>query len=214
MVEVMLVEAGLVPTMVYLTVLPRRSLKLPFHWVRPVAGALGASSIWFGPALNIGLASRMSGYLVSWAKAILAHASTRDAAITLTAKRLFILVLLLKNLKKPCYRQRNGETCGALRNNQILNILVEWQQQVKRIAEIVCLILQRDHDSIATAKRCNFRQTPLRLRHGHDRSIAINGVPGCGEVPSPSLFVRRLLLAGGGGELNWWCQPRDGKRPD
>src|ERR1700687_3016392 len=91
MVEVTLLKAGLVPTIVYLTVKPRRSLKLPFHWVRPVAGVLGASSIWFGPALNIGLASRMSGYLVSWAKAILANASTRNAANTLTAKGLFIL---------------------------------------------------------------------------------------------------------------------------
>src|ERR1700693_3990677 len=119
MVEVTLVKAGLVPTMVYLTVKPRRSLKLPFHWVRPVAGVLGASSIWFGPALNIGLASRMSGYLVSWAKATLAHVSTRHAANKLTAKRLFILCPAPERFEKPCYRQGHGETCGALPNNRL-----------------------------------------------------------------------------------------------
>src|SRR6202023_4038635 len=78
-VEVLPCDGG-VPTMVYVTFFWVRSVKLPFHCTRLEAGALGASSMWFGPALNIGLASRMSGYLVSWAKATLAHASTRIAA--------------------------------------------------------------------------------------------------------------------------------------
>src|SRR6266851_1845394 len=156
----------------------------------------------------------MSGYLVSWEKAILAHASTRNAANTLTAKRLFISVLLLKDLTKPDYRQANGgDVRGATQQSTLADILVEWQQQVKRIAEIVRLILQRDHDSIATAKSCNFQQATSCLGHGHHRPIAINRVPGCGEVPLPSLFLCRLL-AGGGRELRWWGQPRDGKRQD
>src|ERR1700680_3654589 len=102
MVEVTLLKAGLVPTMVYLTVKPRRSLKLPFHWVRLAAGARGASSRWFGPALNIGLASRISGYLVSCARATLAHASTRVAASKLaTVRRWVIRFTLLEILGNP-----------------------------------------------------------------------------------------------------------------
>src|SRR5260221_6184492 len=83
----MLVVAGLVPTMVYLTVSPCRSLKVPFHWVRVVAGASGASSEWFGPALNIGLASKISGYLVSCANATLAHSTPKNAASKLARGR-------------------------------------------------------------------------------------------------------------------------------
>src|SRR5882724_6459600 len=82
---------GSVPTMVKVIFLLVRSVKLPFHCVRLARGTVGASSIWFGPALNIGLASGISGYLISWAKATLAQASTKNAASELTAKRLFIL---------------------------------------------------------------------------------------------------------------------------
>src|SRR5260370_42269467 len=107
--------------MVYVTFFRVRSVKVPFHCTRLVAGAFGASSIWFGPALNIGLASRMSGYLVSWAKATLAHASTRDATNTLTAKRLFILSPAPERFEKTLLPTgETGETCRALRNNQLI----------------------------------------------------------------------------------------------
>src|ERR1700686_1023068 len=143
--------------MVYVTFFWVRSVKLPFHCVRLAAGALGASSIWFGPALNIGLASRMSGYLVSWAKAILAHARIRAAAITLTAKGLFILSPALERFDKTRLPTgERGRRAGRYRTIGLAGILVERQQQVKTIAEIVRLILQRDHDSITTAESCNF----------------------------------------------------------
>src|ERR1700681_2556927 len=96
--------------MVYLTVKPSRSLKLPFHWVRLAAGARGASSIWFGPALNIGLASRISGYLVSCASATLAHASTRHAASKLaTVRRWLIRFYTPGCFGEPCYRRESGD---------------------------------------------------------------------------------------------------------
>src|SRR4030081_833874 len=97
--------------MVYLTGKPRRSLKLPFHCVRLAAGARGASSIWFGPALNIGLASRISGYLVSCARARLAHASIRDAASKLaTGRRRIIRFTLLEVLGNPAIAGSRGMT--------------------------------------------------------------------------------------------------------
>src|SRR6266403_2472868 len=105
MVEVTFVKAGWVPTMVYLTVKPWRSLKLPFHWRRLTVGVLGASSIWFGPALNIGLASSIWGYAVSCAGATLAHASTKDAASKqATVRHRVIRFTLLEDFGKPCFR--------------------------------------------------------------------------------------------------------------
>ena len=122
----------------------------------------------------------------------------RSNQTTLTAKRLFILCPAPERFEKSLLPTgKRGDLRGATEQSALSNILVEWQQQVKRIAEIVCLIFQRYHGSIATAKGCNFQQAPSRLGHGHHRSIAINGVPGCGEVPLPSLFLCRLLAGGG-----------------
>src|SRR5258707_6334220 len=106
----MLVVAGLVPTMVYLTVSPCRSLKVPFHWVRVVAGASGASSVWFGPALNIGFASRILGYLGSFANPTLAHASTKNAASKLARGRHRVIRSTLLGLGKPVITRKPGMT--------------------------------------------------------------------------------------------------------
>jgi len=66
---------------------------------------------------------------------MLAHASTRDATITLTAKRLLIFILLLKDLKKPCDRQgKRGNVRGSIETSALSSILVELSQQVKRFA--------------------------------------------------------------------------------
>jgi hypothetical protein len=73
------------------------------------------------------------------------------------------------------------------------------------------LIFERDHGSIATAKSGHFHQAPMGLGHGHDRSVAIYGVPGGGEVPLTSLVLGRLL-GGRGVELGWGRQPGDGER--
>jgi hypothetical protein len=89
-------------------------------------------------------------------------------------------------------RQRAGELCGPELGVDGMGCL-NFQQ----------LVFQQDHDLVATAKGCNLRQTSAGHRHGHDRSVAIDGVPGGREVPLPSLSLRRLL-AGGGRELNWW----------
>jgi hypothetical protein len=56
----------------------------------------------------------MSGYL-AWAEATLAHASTRNAAITLTAKRLFMLIELLKDLKNLLPIGKTGGPGGRCR---------------------------------------------------------------------------------------------------
>jgi hypothetical protein len=74
-----------------------------------------------------------------------------------------------------------------------------------------CLIFEGYHGLIATAKSGNFHQASVGLGHGHHGSVAIYGVPGCGEVPLPSFSFCRLL-AGNRGELGWRGQLGNGKR--
>jgi hypothetical protein len=75
----------------------------------------------------------------------------------------------------------------------------------------VALILERYYGLIAPAKSGNFHQASVRLGHGHHGSVAIHGMPGRGEVPLPSLSLRRLL-SGNKSELGWGRQLGNRKR--
>lgn len=55
------------------------------------------------------------------------------------------------------------------------------------------LFFQRNRGAAIAAERCHPLQIAIRARHGHYRTIAINRMPGGGEVPAAAFRMLRDL---------------------
>ena len=63
-------------------------------------------------------------------------------------------------------------------------------------AATVELVLERDYGAAVAAEGGDFLQVAVGAGHGHDRPVAVDGVPAGGEVPAPA-FGTFADLSGG-----------------